>query len=264
MRWGWRGIEVWTALSALGVTSILRAALKLLVGGWVWWEQLLLFGGIFFLLSGILIFLSPMLKGLFGRKAQLHTGIEFYENRHQLAEQRGLFLKEISQTEYVWLAMWVGTTLVQSGILKTHKVAKLVLHHPLYNLLKVYAVMEKGHLQTYQNNIISVTEDALRNDVPVWWCQRPLVGLVIANAEVTSRDVRKWARIDDYIPYLRPESNPSYTVNEDTHPQLFNQIVTSYKEIINPARNTEDTLIRVNETILAAVKNKLGWEETTT
>ena len=64
LRLGWRGIEVWDALLALGVTPMLRVALKSLVGEWVWWEQLLLFGGIFLVLLGLFALTSPLIQDI--------------------------------------------------------------------------------------------------------------------------------------------------------------------------------------------------------
>jgi len=56
VRWGWRGVEVWSVLSALGVISVLRALLHNVFGGWAWYNQLFLFGGMFLLMLGIVSF----------------------------------------------------------------------------------------------------------------------------------------------------------------------------------------------------------------
>jgi hypothetical protein len=54
--WGWRGIEVWNFLSALGGVSVLRGIFKSIVDGWVWYDQFFLFGGAFLIILGILAF----------------------------------------------------------------------------------------------------------------------------------------------------------------------------------------------------------------
>jgi hypothetical protein len=64
LRWGWKGIQVWNALSALGLTSLLRAVFKGVVAEWSWYDQLFLFGGIFLLILGVLAWLNPLLTQL--------------------------------------------------------------------------------------------------------------------------------------------------------------------------------------------------------
>ncbi len=56
LSWGYKGIEVWNFLSAIGLTSMLRGIFSHIVGGWTWYDQLFLFGGAFLLILGILIF----------------------------------------------------------------------------------------------------------------------------------------------------------------------------------------------------------------
>ncbi len=58
LSWGWEGVKVWSILSSLGVVTMLRAVFKDTVGGWAWYDQLLLFGGLFLLMLGILAFIN--------------------------------------------------------------------------------------------------------------------------------------------------------------------------------------------------------------
>ena len=67
LSWGWKGIEVWNFLSALGGASVLRGIFRGIVDGWVWYDQVFLFGGAFLLILGILIFVFRNRKWVGGK-----------------------------------------------------------------------------------------------------------------------------------------------------------------------------------------------------
>lgn len=95
LSWGWRGIEVWSTLSSLGITAMLRGFLKDIVNGWPWYDQLFLFGGAFLLILGILAFVitrKPSANGKTDRgsliKQSLVTAeqlelLDFYKEQRQ-------------------------------------------------------------------------------------------------------------------------------------------------------------------------------------
>lgn len=60
---GWKGIEVWSVLVSIGVPAVLRAIFQSIFHGWTWYDQLLLFGGAFLAILGILAF-------VFGKRIQ--------------------------------------------------------------------------------------------------------------------------------------------------------------------------------------------------
>ena len=128
----------------------------------------------------------------------------FHEDRDALTKAEGTLKEQIEKTEHVWISCFTASTLEQSPVLSTHKITKLVLYNPTYSLLDVYAAMEGdvNKVTAYQNNIISSTEEALENNIPVYWVSRPLINLMIANAETTKKDVIKWAKIETFIPLI--------------------------------------------------------------
>lgn len=53
LEFGWQGIQVWSALTSLGATSVIAAIVRHMTS-WSWQDQTLLFGGIFITILGVL------------------------------------------------------------------------------------------------------------------------------------------------------------------------------------------------------------------
>jgi len=53
LEFGWQGIQVWSALTSLGATSMIAAIVRHMTS-WSWQDQTLLFGGIFIVILGVL------------------------------------------------------------------------------------------------------------------------------------------------------------------------------------------------------------------
>lgn len=71
--WSWKGIKIWSTLSALGATSILRAVLQSVVYQWTWHNQLFLFGGVFVFILGVAALFSPLIEERLGVTAKVKS-----------------------------------------------------------------------------------------------------------------------------------------------------------------------------------------------
>lgn len=185
-------------------------------------------------------------------------GIVFYEDRNSLKLERGDLTELIRKSEYVWISCFTASSFEQDPVLRMHKVNKLILYDPEYELLKVYAAMEGdvNKVKALQNSIISVTVDALHNNVLVYWVKRPLMNVVIANAEST-QDETKWAKIETFIPYYKAGDRPSYIITRNGYPGLFNRLVQSFNAVTENKTTTIDLMN--NRQVLEDAKRNFGW-----
>ena len=117
-------------------------------------------------------------------------------------------------------------------------------------------------LQAYRSNIISVTEEALNNNVTVYWVSRPILNLLIANAESPEGDVAKWVKLETYIPYKKANERPSYIINKTEYPNLYDRFVKSFNAMIlekNQAINLKE-----NKEVLSKAKMDFGFTQSST
>ena len=159
--------------------------------------------------------------------------LTFYEDRGSLTKHEGKLTTQIEKTNHVWMSCFTGSTLEQSDALGTHKITKLVLYDPSYDLLKVYAAMEGdvNKVHAYRSNIVSATKCALDHDVSVYWAKRPLINFIIANPE-SAKDETKWAKIETFIPYRKADERPSYIITKTGFPELYLRLIKSFNAII--------------------------------
>ncbi len=217
-------------------------------------NRVLLFGG--------LALFSFSLGFIIAKYLSQRSNIKFYENRDRLNDARGKLIKELETTKHVWIAAWAGAMLHQTNIFQTHKVTKLVLFHPSYEYMEVFARITGANKQIWRNCILDVSQDALNNNVPVYWLKEPFIGMVIANAELVGNDKQKWARIDDFIPYGKPDDSPNYVISPSEYPNLFHNIVRAFTEAIKD-KGTQ-TIFKVDQSLLEGEKTKWGWKPTST
>lgn len=184
--------------------------------------------------------------------------ITFHKDRNSLKLERGDLTELVRGSEYVWISCYTASSFEQSPILAQHKVTKLILYNPSYDLLKVYAAMEGdvNKVQAYRNNIISVTDDALKNNVPVYWASRPIINLMIANAE-SAKDEAKWAKVETFIPYRRADERPDYIITRKEYPELFDRLVKSFNAMLENKETTVDVM--ENRQVLEDAKRDFGW-----
>lgn len=57
LHWVWQGIQVWNTIVSLGIPAMIRGIFHNIFDGWQWYNQLLLFGGAFLVILGLLAFL---------------------------------------------------------------------------------------------------------------------------------------------------------------------------------------------------------------
>jgi hypothetical protein len=158
--------------------------------------------------------------------------IEFYYDRQVRNEIRGDLSKEIKKAKQIWMSVWVGTILIPFRTFEKEKgkITKLLILHPNADYLKFASKILSEPLDTYKNNIIQNTKNALSQKVRVYWTLEPIAGMVIANPE--KHDGIGWARVDTFLPWTIADKYPSYIAYEDANGELFRELLRAFKESI--------------------------------
>jgi hypothetical protein len=192
-------------------------------------ERIILGIGLFIILVAILWAIGYIIQR--GRKPK----IEFYRNRTQLNDIRGQFEKQIKYAKQIWISVWVGTMLVPWKTFEKEKgkVTKIMLQHPNAKYLEITSENLNEPIDTYKNNIIQNTKNALElakqgYKIQVYWTLEPIAGIVIANPE--KKDGIGWAKVDTYLPWTIADKYPSYIVYEDSQADLFQEVLRAFKE----------------------------------
>jgi len=259
LRWGWRGIEVWDVLLALGVTPVLRASFINIIGGWEWYEQLLLFGGVFLIILSILIIISPFIKQQVENRRQtkqakvqedIEQDIVYFPSREYWPEIH----VEWANISEAWMFCHTGAHIrVNYDFHKNGKIRRLLLIDPKLNYKPPFLAqcrvvnrtpedVEQDVRRLSKEAHIAKAESGQPLGIAVKWLDKPLQNIdfyLIANPNTES----SWIRAEMFMANRRAREWPSYRIEKKKHELLYQVLLERYEQLWGLAKEPDWGLI---------------------
>lgn len=219
---------------------MLRVALISSVGGLMWWEQLLLFGGIFLLLLGLFALFSPLIRQwidnrIQGKRADAGykdkdesriTAIEYYPSRVALPK----ISKEFENTAVGYVLWYTGYGARGESIHLTGNIQRIILIHPDLNykepILSYLKNTVKYKPEDAELDIIRLSKESHEVGIDVRWLNEiPKVLIVVSNPNTPDG----WIRVEEFSLTKSDMGWSSYRVYKAKDPLLFNSLCNSFE-----------------------------------
>jgi hypothetical protein len=210
---------------------MLRAVLQCLVGGWNFWDQLFLFGGLFLILIVLIPFMFPKLRIWF----QGNT-VEFYFTRKEKNDARGDLINELKPMKKVWAAWWTGRSpnasmvFDKNTIKRQPSVNRIILFDPNGTYIKSHGRISGQTEKESVDEIKATANHAINSGTEVHYFDGFIEGIIIADPEEEGNQFsdKSWARIETAIPFRNSDVCFNFVIYKKQNKDVFNALLDHY------------------------------------